>query len=93
MWICWVFNLTYPQASLARQNRLLADAQQQAARQAADAQKLFRHGNKTLDEALRAQLGEQEMADNLTRSQLARAQMTVNLYKALGGGWNEMQTP
>ena len=42
---------------------------------------------------LRAQLGEQEMADSLTRSQLARAQMTVNLYKALGGGWNEMQTP
>ena len=88
-----VDNAYQAQASLARQNRLLADAQQQAARQAADAQKLFRHGNKTLDEALRAQLGEQEMADNLTRSQLARAQMTVNLYKALGGGWNEMQTP
>ena len=88
-----VDNAYQAQASLARQNRLLADAQQQAARQAADAQKLFRHGNKTLDEALRAQLGEQEMADSLTRSQLARAQMTVNLYKALGGGWNEMQTP
>ena len=88
-----VDNAYQAQAALERQNRLLADAQQQAARQAADAQKLFRHGNKTLDEALRAQLGEQEMADNLTRSQLARAQMTVNLYKALGGGWNEMQTP
>ena len=88
-----VDNAYQAQAALERQNRLLADAQQQAARQAADAQKLFRHGNKTLDEALRAQLGEQEMADSLTRSQLARAQMTVNLYKALGGGWNEMQTP
>ena len=88
-----VDNAYQTQAALERQNRLLADAQQQAARQATDAQKLFRHGNKTLDEALRAQLGEQEMADSLTRSQLARAQMTVNLYKALGGGWNEMQTP
>ena len=88
-----VDNAYQAQAALERQHRLLADAQQQAARQAADAQNLFRHGNKTLDEALRAQLGEQEMADSLTRSQLARAQMTVNLYKALGGGWNEMQTP
>lgn len=78
------------QTALARQNGLLKQAHEQAAKQAGDAQKLFRYGNKTLDEALRAQLSEQEMADNLTQSQLARAQMTVNLYKALGGGWHEM---
>ena len=78
------------QMALARQNGLLKQAHNQAAKQATDAQKLFRYGNKTLDEALRAQLSEQEMADNLTQSQLARAQMTVNLYKALGGGWIEM---
>lgn len=85
-----VDNAYQAQTALTRQNELLQQARNQAAKQASDAQKLFRHGSKTLDEALRAQLSEQEMADNLTQSQLTRAQMTVNLYKALGGGWSEM---
>ena len=74
-------------SALNRQNSLLQTAHQQAAKQASDSEKLFRYGNKTLDEALRAQLGEQEMQDALTQSRLARAQTLVGLYKALGGGW------
>ena len=74
-------------STLNRQNNLLQTAHQQAAKQASDSEKLFRYGNKTLDEALRAQLGEQEMQDALTQSRLARAQTLVGLYKALGGGW------
>ncbi|MDO4228039.1 efflux transporter outer membrane subunit [Neisseria sp.] len=73
--------------ALSRQNQLLATAQRQAAKQAADTEKLFKYGHKTLDEALRAQLNEQEMQDNLTQSRLARAQTLTGLYKALGGGW------
>ena len=74
-------------SALNRQSSLLQTAHQQAAKQASDSEKLFRYGNKTLDEALRAQLGEQEMQDALTQSRLARAQTLVGLYKALGGGW------
>ena len=74
-------------SALNRQNSLLQTAHQQAAKQASDSEKLFRYGNKTLDEALRAQLGEQEMQDALIQSRLARAQTLVGLYKALGGGW------
>lgn len=73
--------------ALTRQNQLLATAQRQAAKQAVDTDKLFKYGHKTLDEALRAQLNEQEMQDNLTQSRLARAQTLTGLYKALGGGW------
>ncbi len=79
--------------ALSRQNQLLASAQQQAAQQATGAERLFRYGNKTLDEALRAQLNEQEMQDKLTQSRLARAQMLLGLYKALGGGWPAPSAP
>ncbi|UOO83020.1 TolC family protein [Uruburuella testudinis] len=77
------------QHALSRQNALMRQAHRQADKQAADAQKLFRYGDKTLDDALTARLNEEEMADNLVQSQLANAQMLLNLYKALGGGWQE----
>ncbi|MFV2029509.1 efflux transporter outer membrane subunit [Neisseria sp. S1] len=73
--------------ALSRQSLLLAKAQQQAARQAADAQKLFKYGHKTLDEALKARLMQYEMAENLLHTQVTGAQASINLYKALGGGW------
>ena len=62
-------------------------AYEQAAKQATDAEALFKYGKKTLDETLRAQLNEQDMHNTLTQSRLARAQTLVGLYKALGGGW------
>ncbi len=75
------------QAVLARQNALLQAAQRQTAKQAEDAQKLFRYGNKTLDNALTAQIADAQAQEQLTQSRLARAQALVGLYKALGGGW------
>lgn len=73
--------------ALARQNTLLETARRQASKQAADTEKLFKYGSKTLDEALRARLNETEMQENLIQSRLARAQTLIGLYKALGGGW------
>ncbi len=73
--------------ALTRQNTLLETARRQASKQAADTEKLFKYGNKTLDEALRARLNETEMQENLIQSRLARAQTLIGLYKALGGGW------
>ena len=77
------------QTALTRQSKLLQQSLQQAQSRADGAQKLFRYGSLTLDEALRTRLDEQEARERLIRSQLARAQATVNLYKALGGGREE----
>lgn len=77
--------------ALTRQNALLKTAYEQAAKQATDAEALFKYGKKTLDETLRAQLNEQNMHNTLTQSRLARAQTLVGLYKALGGGWTANQ--
>ncbi|MDO5069095.1 MAG: TolC family protein, partial [Neisseria zoodegmatis] len=74
-------------SALTRQNTLLVTAHKQAAKQAGDAEKLFKYGQKTLDNALTARLNEEAMQENLIQSQLARARMLIGLYKALGGGW------
>ena len=84
-----VDNAYQAQAALARQNTLLDTAHKQAVKQANDADKLFRYGDKTLDINLTARLNEEQVAQNLIQSRLARAKMTINLYKALGGGWSE----
>ncbi|QEY26313.1 efflux transporter outer membrane subunit [Neisseria zalophi] len=73
--------------ALNRQSTLLTTAHQQAAKQADDAEKLFKYGNQTLDKTLTARLEEQQRQEDLIQSQLARAQILVSLYKALGGGW------
>ena len=75
------------QNALVRQNALLAQAHRQTDKQAADAEKLFRYGGKTLDNVLTARLHEIQAQENLIAAQLARAQTLVGLYKALGGGW------
>ena len=74
--------------SLSRQTELLQTAHNQAARHAADTEKMFRNGYKTLDVALKAHIAEGQMQENLIAARLARAQMLVSLYKALGGGWS-----
>ncbi|MCP1771854.1 NodT family efflux transporter outer membrane factor (OMF) lipoprotein [Neisseria perflava] len=73
--------------AMQRQVGLLQTAYRQSAQHAADTEKLFRNDYKTLDNALRAHLEEDQMQDSLTQAQLARAQTLVGLYKALGGGW------
>ncbi|WP_165008135.1 efflux transporter outer membrane subunit [Neisseria yangbaofengii] len=73
--------------AMQRQTGLMQTARRQAAQHANDTEKLFRNDYKTLDHALRAHLNENQMQENLIQAQLARAQMLVSLYKALGGGW------
>ena len=75
--------------ALASQTRLLAQARDEAEKQATDAEKLYRYGNKTLADALSARLSANQAAENQLRSQLAQAQTLIALYKALGGGWTE----
>lgn len=82
----------HAQTAATRQTALLRTAEQAAAKQAADAQGLFRYGKITLDQALRAEVSAQDARENLIRAQLAAAQAAVGLYKALGGGWSE-ETP
>ena len=75
--------------SLSRQTELLQTAHNQAAHHASDTEKMFRNGYKTLDVALKAHIAEEQMQENLIAARLARAQMLVSLYKALGGGWSK----
>lgn len=78
--------------ALQQQQILLNKAYRQSVKRATDAEKLFRYGYQTLDEALTAQLDSEQIQENLVQSQLARAQMLLNLYKSLGGGWVEHTT-
>ena len=84
-----VDNAYQANGALATQTRLLAQARDEAEKQATDAEKLYRYGNKTLADALSARLSANQAAENQLRSQLAQAQTLIALYKALGGGWAE----
>ena len=75
--------------ALATRTRLLAQARDEAEKQASDAEKLYRYGNKTLADTLSARLSANQAAENQLRSQLAQAQTLIALYNALGGGWAE----
>ena len=75
--------------ALATQTHLLAQARDEAEKQASDAEKLYRYGNKTLADTLSARISANQAAENQLRSQLAQAQTLIALYKALGGGWAE----
>lgn len=75
--------------ALATQTRLLAQARDEAEKQATDAEKLYRYDNKTLADTLSARISANQNADNHLRSQLAHDQTLIALYKALGGGWAE----
>ena len=79
--------------ALATQPRLLAQARIEAEKQATDAEKLYRYGNKTLAEALTARLNAVQTEEALIQNRLAHAQMLTALYKALGGGWTADSTP
>ena len=84
-----VDNAYQGEAALAEQEQHLSEALANAEQQAADAEKLYRYGNKTLADALSARLSANQAAENQLRSQLAQAQTLIALYKALGGGWTE----
>jgi efflux transporter, outer membrane factor lipoprotein, NodT family len=84
-----VDNSYQAQAALNRQTQLLQTAYRQAQTQAINAEKLFKYGEKTLDNALMAQLTALDSQNRLIQSRLAGAKNLINLYKALGGGWQE----
>lgn len=84
-----VDNSYQAQVALNRQTQLLQTAYQQAQKQAGNAQKLFQYGEKTLDNALTARLTALDYQNQLIQSRLTRAKNLVNLYKALGGGWQK----
>lgn len=75
------------QAAVSKQTALLQQAYRQAKKQAADAQMLFKHDEKTLDVAIRARATALSNQEQVVQSQLAQAQNLIGLYKALGGGW------
>ena len=75
------------QYGLNRQTQLLDSAWRKANRQAQEAEKLFKYGDKTLDVALRARLDELNYQQNLLQVRLASGQNLLNLYKAIGSGW------
>ena len=84
-----VDNSYQAQAALNRQTHLLQTAYQQAQKQAGNAEKLFQYGEKNLDNALTARLIALDYQNRLVQSRLAGAKNLINLYKALGGGWQE----
>ncbi|TCP97275.1 NodT family efflux transporter outer membrane factor (OMF) lipoprotein [Cricetibacter osteomyelitidis] len=82
-----VDNAYQMQQALVQQNRQLKSAVNSAQKSAADAEKLFRYGSRTLDETLNARLSAIQLQDNLIQSQLAQGSALISIYKALGGGW------
>lgn len=75
------------QYSLNRQAQLLQTASKQAQKQATQAEKLFRHDAKTLDNALNDRLTALDYQQQLVQARLQQAKNLIQLYNALGGGW------
>lgn len=86
-----VDNAYQMQFSLYQQTKLIHQAQTQATSQAGAAEKLFRFGDMTLDRSLRARLNAEDIADKQVQVRLEEARNLVNLYKALGGGWQSSE--
>lgn len=82
-----VDNAYQMQQALTVQNSGLKSAVGSAQKAARDAEKLFQHGSRTLDEALNARLSAIQLQDNLIQSRLAQGRALIGIYKALGGGW------
>ena len=85
-----VDNAYQMQFSLYQQTKLIHQAQTQATSQAGAAENLFRFGDMTLDRSLRARLNAEDIADKQVQVRLEEARNLVNLYKALGGGWQSI---
>ncbi|HBO37349.1 MAG TPA: hypothetical protein DD638_01665, partial [Pasteurellaceae bacterium] len=84
-----VDNSYQAQYALNNQMQLIQTADQQAKSQASNAEKLFRYGEKTLDNVLTAKLIALDYQEQLIQIKLNRAKNLVSLYKALGGGWSD----
>lgn len=82
-----VDNVYQAQFMLDRQVDLLAKAFVLSKKRASALYKSFEYGQKTLDEALIAKMVVHDMAEKVNAASLAKGLNTLNLYKALGGGW------
>ena len=82
-----VDNAYQAQYALQRQGQLLQQAAKQASTQANNADKLFQHGEKTLDNVLTARLTALDYQQQLIQNKLRHTKNLISLYKALGGGW------
>lgn len=72
---------------------LLTSAWKAADDGARHAQRLFDEGRGLLAPALEARLSSLQREDELVQAQTARALSTVMLYKAIGGGWQDISQP
>lgn len=75
------------QYRLRTQEQQLQQANRQAQQQIGTAQKLFDYGASTLDRVIEARLQLNELQSQLLELSLTKNQAMLNLYKALGGGW------
>ena len=75
------------QYHLRAQENQFQQAVNTARRQLGSAQKLFNYGEATLDRVLEARLQLNELQTQLLSLSLAKTQAMLDLYKALGGGW------
>lgn len=74
-------------SAFAQKITLLEKRVQQQQQQANQANILFQHGNKTLDNVLTARLDTLTAQQDLLDARLQHHENMVLLYKALGGGW------
>ena len=84
-----VDNSYQAQYALNRQTQLIQTASKQAQKHANQAEKLFKYGEKNLDNVLTAQLTALDTQRQIVDAQLKQAKNLVGLYKALGGGWQK----
>ena len=87
-----VDNAYQAQHALNTQQQELQQAERTAKQQVHNDRQLFRYGRKTLDTALQSQLSAHSFSQNLLDNQLASGLNLLNLYKAIGSGWQEEGT-
>jgi len=87
-----VDNAYQAQHALNAQQQELQQAERTAKQQVRNDRQLFRYGRKTLDTALQSQLSAHGFSQNLLDNQLASGLNLLNLYKAIGSGWQEEGT-
>ncbi|WP_439672972.1 Toluene efflux pump outer membrane protein TtgI (plasmid) [Cupriavidus necator] len=63
-----------------------------AQRNADQAQRLYEGGRRTLQDVLDARIGALQREDEVLQAQTGQALATVQLYRALGGGWSGADT-
>ena len=88
-----VDNAYQAQHALNAQQQELQQAERTAKQQVRNDRQLFRYGRKTLDTALQSQLSAHSFSQNLLDNQLASGLNLLNLYKAIGSGWQQESSP